>query len=437
MIIVIAAGVIFHIGILKSHENIPLILTPYIERGETEIARALSRNDPMVLKNIKSYSGFINVNETESWNLFFWYFPNKKKSADQTPWIIWLQGGPGMSSLYGLFKEIGPLQIINGKVEKMSITWATDYSLLFIDNPAGSGFSFSERKRYPTTEDEIGESLLNFIKQFIEVFPEVKEAPLFIAGEEYGAKFATGLAYYIHHYNISNQLKLKGLIIGDGWIDPPNLLHYSKWALQVGLIDYEQAERIEEAENMARKFWEEKNIYHYAGKAKMAYNILKSFAPFDDLNYLKDDTDNRIHEISNFLNQEKIKKMLHVGDITFNFIDFASQNKLYEDIYLSVRPWLEELLEHYGVLCYSGQLDMVMAYALLVESYRSLEWSGREEYLKAHRAPMFGPNHIINGYVKTAGNFMEAMVRGAGQHVPEDNPKAAKQTIDLFINKFI
>ncbi|XP_068619118.1 probable serine carboxypeptidase CPVL isoform X3 [Battus philenor] len=389
MIIVIAAGVIFHImspidssGILKSHENIPLILTPYIERGETEIARALSRNDPMVLKNIKSYSGFINVNETESWNLFFWYFPNKKKSADQTPWIIWLQGGPGMSSLYGLFKEIGPLQIINGKVEKMSITWATDYSLLFIDNPAGSGFSFSERKRYPTTEDE-------------------------------------------------------GLIIGDGWIDPPNLLHYSKWALQVGLIDYEQAERIEEAENMARKFWEEKNIYHYAGKAKMAYNILKSFAPFDDLNYLKDDTDNRIHEISNFLNQEKIKKMLHVGDITFNFIDFASQNKLYEDIYLSVRPWLEELLEHYGVLCYSGQLDMVMAYALLVESYRSLEWSGREEYLKAHRAPMFGPNHIINGYVKTAGNFMEAMVRGAGQHVPEDNPKAAKQTIDLFINKFI
>ena len=30
----------------------------------------------------------------------------------------------------------------------------------------------------------------------------------------------------------------------------------------------------------------------------------------------------------------------------------------------SVRPWLEELLEHYKVLIYNGQLDIIVAYPL-------------------------------------------------------------------------
>lgn len=106
-------------GTIKSHEN-PLILTPYIEGGEIEKARSLSKNDP-IYKNIKSYSGFINVNDTEDWNLFFWYFPNKRQISDTTPWIVWLQGGPGMSSLYGLFREIGPLTINNGKGKTMQV----------------------------------------------------------------------------------------------------------------------------------------------------------------------------------------------------------------------------------------------------------------------------------------------------------------------------
>ncbi|XP_013135507.1 PREDICTED: vitellogenic carboxypeptidase-like isoform X2 [Papilio polytes] len=319
----------------------------------------------------------------------------------------------------------------------MPVTWASDYSLLFIDNPAGSGFSFSRRKRYPSNQDEIGSSLLTFMKQFIQVFPELTEAPLFIAGEEYGGKYVLGLAHYIHHDEMfSSTINLKGLIIGDGWIDPPNLLQYSKWALQLGLVDHQQAAKIKEAEDMARMYWEEQNIYDYAGKAKMAYNLLKTFAPFDDLNYLKDDTEHWELEISKYLNQDKVKKILHVGDIGFDFINYGSQSKLYEEIYLSVIPWLEELVEHYGVLCYSGQLDMLMAYALLEKSYRNLEWSGREGYLNASREPLFGHDHTVNGYIKTAGNFMEIMIRGAGQHVPADNPIVAKQAIDIFIEKY-
>lgn len=39
-------------------------------------------------------------------------------------------------------------------------------------------------------------------------------------------------------------------------------------------------------------------------------------------------------------------------------------------------------------------------------------------------------------YVKTNGSFVDAMVRGAGHMVPADQPEAAKQMIDWFINKY-
>lgn len=53
------------------------------------------------------------VNKQYKSHLWFWYFAVSTDPAvvAQTPWIIWLQGGPGSSSLYGLFTEIGPLTV--------------------------------------------------------------------------------------------------------------------------------------------------------------------------------------------------------------------------------------------------------------------------------------------------------------------------------------
>lgn len=47
------------------------------------------------------------------------------------------------------------------------------------------------------------------MKQFIQVFPELKETPMFIAGEEYGGKYVTTLAHYIHHDDIVLNLKVR------------------------------------------------------------------------------------------------------------------------------------------------------------------------------------------------------------------------------------
>lgn len=96
------------------HENIKvdngsaLILTPLIEQGRIAEARNASRVDHKLFFGIESYSGFLTVNSTYKSHLYFWYFPSFAKPVNETPWIIWLQGGPGASSLTGLFDEIGP-----------------------------------------------------------------------------------------------------------------------------------------------------------------------------------------------------------------------------------------------------------------------------------------------------------------------------------------
>ncbi|KAJ3386079.1 hypothetical protein HDU92_002692 [Lobulomyces angularis] len=70
---------------------------------------------------------------------FFWYFPNKNESS---PLIIWLQGGPGSSSMIGLFHELGPITLTANGLRKSMYSWNENFSLLFIDNPVGTGYSF-------------------------------------------------------------------------------------------------------------------------------------------------------------------------------------------------------------------------------------------------------------------------------------------------------
>ena len=73
--------------------------------------------------------------------MFFWYFPAQNGDAN-APLIIWLQGGPGGSSMFGLFSEMGPWSLD----EKLNLiprpeTWNGKYKMLFIDNPVGAGYS--------------------------------------------------------------------------------------------------------------------------------------------------------------------------------------------------------------------------------------------------------------------------------------------------------
>lgn len=59
------------------------------------------------------YSGYIQVNETNDRNIFYWFI-EAENNVKTAPLYVWFQGGPGCSGLGGLFTENGPLSIVNG-----------------------------------------------------------------------------------------------------------------------------------------------------------------------------------------------------------------------------------------------------------------------------------------------------------------------------------
>jgi carboxypeptidase C (cathepsin A) len=105
----------------------------------------------------KQYAGYVNLppftlapyQQNYSINTFFWFFESRT-SPETAPLTIWLSGGPGSSSMVGLFGETGPCEIVqlsNGSYSTEPRPWGWDRSsnLLFIDQPTQTGFSCDER----------------------------------------------------------------------------------------------------------------------------------------------------------------------------------------------------------------------------------------------------------------------------------------------------
>ncbi|KAG6450424.1 venom serine carboxypeptidase [Manduca sexta] len=414
-----------------------LILTPFIKNGSASEARKLSQIDDKNYYGIISHTGFITVKETYNSNLFFWFFPHQFGLA-MVPWIIWLQGGPGFSSLVGLFDMFGPIKIEDGTVKLRNVTWASDYSLLFIDNPVGAGFSFTEDERgYVNNEDDVGEQLLEFIQQFLEMFPELRTAPLFITGESYGGKYVPAFGIQIQrHKTDRHPINLKGLAIGNGLIDPRSMMHYSDLVNVIGILDDSHIERLRVMEENVVKLIDEVRMVDAANKFNETIEFIKKNSGISVYNFNRNPS-NGLPSFESYINRPDVRDVIHVGNASFNYNNQVVYKKMLPDIMNSTKPFIQELLEHYGVMSYSGQLDIIVAYSLSKHTYKLLEWSGRQEYERAPRKRLRRfINGTIVGYKKSGGNFTEVLVRNAGHMVPVDQPEVAKFIIDRFIDEY-
>jgi carboxypeptidase C (cathepsin A) len=133
--------------ILRSPIN-PNITISYKEPDAGTCATALSTQ--------KQYSGYVTLpsftlepyQQNYSINTFFWFF-EARNSSKTAPLTIWLNGGPGSSSMIGLFREMGPCEVVqrqDGSFATQPNIWGWDRSsnLLFFDQPTQVGFSYDE-----------------------------------------------------------------------------------------------------------------------------------------------------------------------------------------------------------------------------------------------------------------------------------------------------
>lgn len=95
-----------------------------------EVPTGICELDPAV----KSYSGYADVSENQ--HIFFWFFEARDVDPLEAPLTVWINGGPGSSSMIGLFQENGPCGVDeDGNVYSNPYSWSNVSNMLYIDQP--------------------------------------------------------------------------------------------------------------------------------------------------------------------------------------------------------------------------------------------------------------------------------------------------------------
>ncbi|XP_028029309.1 vitellogenic carboxypeptidase-like [Bombyx mandarina] len=422
----------------------PLMLTPFLKNESIALAQELSRVSLTETLGIESHAGFFTVDEKFNSNMYFWYFPPLSKN-EAAPVLLWLQGGPGASSLFGLFTEVGPLVAGKDGFTKREHHWAKNYHLIFIDNPVGTGFSFTDKDEgYCTDETCIAKGLFAAMDQFFTLFPNLRANDFYIAGESYAGKYIPAFGLYVHNLNQeSKRINLKGMAIGNGYCDPLHQLDYGDYLYQHGLIDDNQLKtflkyqleistRIKNGEYSTAAY-----LLDELFDGEMTKNsMFKTYTGFENsYNFLVSKEEDDMTIYADLLKDDTVRRGVHVGGLAFND-GLQVLTNLVDDLTRSAAPLLAKLLSHYPIMFYSGQLDIIVAYPLTEKFLANLNFSAVIEY-------KFAPRNIwrvdgdVAGYVRKAGNLTEVLVRNAGHMVPRDQPKWAFELITQFINKIL
>ncbi|PFH59387.1 hypothetical protein XA68_12446 [Ophiocordyceps unilateralis] len=167
----------------------------------------------------ESYAGLLPISDKadERDSLFFWFFPTaSEEKREEKEIVIWLNGGPGCSSLLGLLQENGPFQWQPGtlKPERNPWSWHLLSNVVYIEQPVTTGYS--QGKATARNEDDVARQFLGFWSNFIKTFG-MSGWRVYIAAESYGGYYGPYIAsHMIDAKDDKRHGKMSGLMVYDG-----------------------------------------------------------------------------------------------------------------------------------------------------------------------------------------------------------------------------
>lgn len=187
------------------------------------------------MPSFKVYSGYLKVPgpfmQTEYDNLFIHYeFHESQGNPSKDPVSTWHQGGPGGSSLYGAYTEMGFFQVFTNTTGAYGAAtnkyaWNQVSNMLYLESPAGLddpfGFSYCTKggkieafcKWNDTSQAEAyAHTLLAFYKEF----PEFASNDLYLTGESYAGQYLPNIAYFMLKEMPDKFPMFKGMAVGNG-----------------------------------------------------------------------------------------------------------------------------------------------------------------------------------------------------------------------------
>lgn len=435
----------------SSEDGDGLFLTPLIKKNETEKARNESRVPLFENFGVDAFSGFITINETTKSNLFFLLVVAKGNKSD-APLLLWTQGGPGLSALFGQFLQNGPVAFDPYKnFTQRNNTLQNNMSIIYLDLPVGAGFSFTEnRTAYPKTLEDISDSVMEFLVQFLKVFPEYTCRDFYVAGESYGARYSVSIAHTLLTSTKKISLILKGTISGNGFLGPildtADSSEFRYWTSMVNESGRQQlSQRFQymkslppENASMIPLILLDTIFSNPPGMTPTLFQNLTSYNDYSSPLYTERPF--IIQACFFFLNTSLfIRQQFHVGEKReFQYYNEDLLMSLAPDYLRDISSLTERVLNDSSVLFYTGQMDSLFPSVNQRAYYRTLNWTYSKEYRNAKRSPWspstWSTYQGYAGFAKRVPNFTEAVLLGMSHYGAAEKPDEVYYLTMEFIN---
>ncbi|KAK2757584.1 hypothetical protein FQN54_004553 [Arachnomyces sp. PD_36] len=403
--------------------------------------------------DVKQYSGYLDDNENDK-HLFYWFFESRN-DPENDPVVLWLNGGPGCSSLTGLFFELGPASIDeNIKIVHNPHSWNSNASVIFLDQPVNVGYSYSGQAVTDTVA--AGKDVYALLTLFFKQFPEYASQDFHIAGESYAGHYIPVFASEILAHKKRN-INLQSVLIGNGLTDPlTQYEYYRPMACGDGgypaVLDESSCRSMDNAAprclSMIESCYNSESVWTcvpasiYCNNAMLApyqrtgqnvYDVRGKCDPGTSLCY------KGLDYVTEWLNQESVREALGAEvdgydscnmDINRNFLFHGDWMQPYHRL-------VPGLLEQIPVLIYAGDADFICNWLGNKAWADALEWPGHEDYEAAAMEKLTleeGEDQGKEfGQVKSSGNFTFMRIYGAGHMVPLDQPESGLE----FFNRWL
>lgn len=256
----------FTVTVVTAAKHPPLTPADYLVTGLEKVEPAFAKFEGRMYAGLvpTTLFGTDDDSDDDDGALMFWlYAPSNPVHRDSL--VVWLNGGPGCSSLGGMLFENGPVTVGRKPAGFFGIdpldpleynphSWTHATAMLYVEQPHGTGFA---KGIVPQNETDVGRDFYHFLQNLFAIFehgdddfsipaaavtaPDLRAKNLYFFGESYAGMFVPSIAHYIHRRNQERKLPhihLSGIGLGNGWMDAtvqgPAVIDYAWWH---GMID--------------------------------------------------------------------------------------------------------------------------------------------------------------------------------------------------------
>ncbi|CAF4166665.1 unnamed protein product [Adineta steineri] len=415
---------------------------------------------PKGASSIRMHAGLLPVNPQHNGSLFFWHF-EKKYPSDKLRTVIWFNGGPGCSSLIGAWAEIGPFrfQDKNTMIENDG-SWHLYTNLLFVDQPVGTGFSNIGTDSYVHELDEMANQFLSFLDQYIKIFPELLENDIYLAGESFAGQYIPYIAQAILERR--SALKLCGLLIGNGLIDPvithksylpfavannlvvQNSYLYYRINIKVKRCEHALSKQVHVFEKACDSILQKIknsgaiNNHHkqnQKGRCANMYDIrLDDTYPKCGENWPPE-----LKYVTSYLRRQDVMSSIHIND---KKVEWTQCSDSVSDAFTAYKSkpsitLLPDLLKQIPIILYSGEYDLICNHWATEAMIDGMTWNNGTGFDFGNGT--FSPKHpwIVDGesagLIQSARNLTYILFYDASHMVPYDYPRRSRFMLHEFI----